>query len=269
VTGKFVRPWNIQLGKNAETDRVYSGANAFRLMFEERACGTWATFKQWNKLGYSNKGAKGVAIWSPPIFNKDENGKDTFQRPPRVYHIYNAEDVKHKETGDPYPWQQGLNNEPRIAAAEELFAPYQHMVEISMNAAYSSTRDVIYMPVYTSFINAEEYYAVMAHELIHSTGTKERLNRPSLIDYHVHKASRAYEELIAEFGSTMICASLNIHDVVNDNALAYLQSWAEVIDRNPTLIKHAVGFAVEAVKYIMNGTMLHTEETAEDSFAEV
>jgi hypothetical protein len=41
-----------------------------------------------------------VAIWSPPIFDKDENGKDTFQRPPRVYHIYNAEDVKHKEGGD-------------------------------------------------------------------------------------------------------------------------------------------------------------------------
>jgi antirestriction protein ArdC len=265
-TGKFVRPWKIELGKNISTGKYYSGSNAFRLMFAERVAPDWGTFNQWLKLGYVPGKATGVPVWSPPLGKRDEDGNIIMERPPRVYFVFNAADVKSKETGEDYPLE-AVNPEPKIAEAEALFAPYQAMIESGSSAHYSTRHDTVIVPQFEQFINASEYYSVLAHELIHATGASHRLNRTSLIDYHKDRSARAYEELIAEFGASMICATLNIGDAVYESQLDYLADWAKFIADNPAVIKNAVGDAVTASRYLLNNKMV-AESHAQDEVEE-
>ena len=80
-------------------------------------------------------------------------------------------------------------------------------------AFYHPKLDLINMPPKPRFHNPEGYYAVLFHELIHSTGTQNRLNRPGVaeIDYF---GSTGYckEDLIAEMGAGYLCGYTGIQN---------------------------------------------------------
>ena len=65
-------------------------------------------------------------------------------------------------------------------------------------ALYAPEPDRIQMPVFESFESPDHYLATLAHESIHATGHKNRLDR---LDRALDDKSRAREELVAEIGS--------------------------------------------------------------------
>jgi antirestriction protein ArdC len=81
---------------------------------------------------------------------------------------------------------------------EKFFATLGATIRHGGNRAfYSMAADAIQMPPFESFQAADSYYATLAHECTHWTGSKTRLDR----DFGGHRfGSEGYavEELVAE-----------------------------------------------------------------------
>lgn len=121
------------------------------------------------------------------------------------------------------------------------------------NAYWSPSEDVIRLPLREQFNSTEEYLDTLFHELTHSTGHKNRLDRKDLLDnYGVHKEVRAREELIAEIGSAILAQMMNV-DTSIDNVAAYVQSWSTWLKGDPNALHEAASLASKAVEHILGG----------------
>lgn len=75
-------------------------------------------------------------------------------------------------------------------------------------ACYIPSRDQIQMPARDRFRSTQGYCATLAHELVHWTGAKARLDRGLLT--RSRDRSYAAEELVAELGSAFVMAQLGL-----------------------------------------------------------
>jgi len=87
---------------------------------------------------------------------------------------------------------------------------------------YNRAFDLIRIPSMDCFSSPELYYASIYHELVHSTAHKRRLNRfkSKLPKF----GTREYEEeeLVAELGSCILCAYMNISFNTFEHQLSYI-----------------------------------------------
>lgn len=121
------------------------------------------------------------------------------------------------------------------------------------------------------------YWAHIFHELVHSTGHAQRLNRPKAAnwsdwtdeDYEnddfweklSKDESYAREELIAELGAGMLCM---LHGFDYDTRHAsYLQSWLKALNNDTSLIMKMATQAQKAIDMIL-GTVYDNKEDEED-----
>jgi antirestriction protein ArdC len=120
----------------------------------------------------------------------------------------------------------------------------------SENPAYIPLKDIIEMPHKSKFITIEEYYNTLFHELIHSTGHPDRLNRLTLNENHNYFENYAKEELIAELGSVFLCALFGFHHITRRNSAGYLDYWLDFLREDPGYLLRAVNAAQRAVELI-------------------
>ena len=77
------------------------------------------------------------------------------------------------------------------------------------------------------------YYSTLFHELTHATGHEKRLNRKDKFGTDLivgNKKSYAYEELIAEIGSSILFShEFNFTKTIRDNHAKYLNSWIQCL----------------------------------------
>lgn len=97
----------------------------------------------------------------------------------------------------------------------------------------------------------EEYYSTLFHEMIHSTGHKDRLAR-TFGAFGDEKYSK--EELIAEMGAAMLCGIAGIENNTIENSASYIKSWLSALKDDTRLIFHASAQAQKAVDYILGNT---------------
>jgi antirestriction protein ArdC len=94
----------------------------------------------------------------------------------------------------------------------------------------------------------------MFHELIHATGHASRVGRKGVTG-PVHFGSHDYsqEELVAEFGASMLCGVAGIENQTIENSAAYIQNWLKVLkgDNDKKLAIIAAGQAQRAADYIL------------------
>jgi antirestriction protein ArdC len=126
----------------------------------------------------------------------------------------------------------------RIAHADAFFAATSAVIRNGGSQAYyMPSTDIIQMPPFETFENAESYAATLGHECIHWTSSTGRLNR-DLSRYAEDRSERAREELIAELGSVFLCADLGIAPELKprpDHA-GYLESWLKVLSNDKRFI---------------------------------
>lgn len=103
-------------------------------------------------------------------------------------------------------------------------------------AYYSPSRDVIVVPEKNQFIDGESYYGTTFHEMIHSTGHTDRLNRLEP-GSGFGSDSYAREELVAELGAALTCSSYGIVKNMKGDSAAYLKSWLDHLQKEPDFIK--------------------------------
>jgi len=116
-------------------------------------------------------------------------------------------------------------------------------------ACYSPVSDRITMPKLDQFDSPASYAATLLHEIVHSTGHANRLDR-NLANRFGDNAY-AFEELVAEFGAASLCALANVPSSMRDDHAPYLLSWARKIMTSDKYAPHsAIKLAREATALI-------------------
>lgn len=255
------KPWTgIRSGAyNRITKKPYSLLNQMLLKFD----GEYATFKQWESLGgHVRKGEKSeiVVFWKvQPIEEEKEDGTKEVKHIPllryfNVFHISQVDGV------EPLPKEELKEIEP-IENAENILHDYWTRENITIehkagnDAYYLPSRDLIHLPLFEQFTNANEYYSTAFHESVHSTMKESRCNRAEdrkgkLVAFSSEEYSK--EELIAEIGSASLMNIIGIETSKSfKNSSAYIQGWLSKLRNDVKFIVSASSKAEKAVDYIL------------------
>lgn len=255
------KPWTgIRSGAyNRISKKSYSLLNQMLLKFD----GEYATFKQWESLGgHVRKGEKSeiVVFWKvQPIEEEHEDGTKEVKHIPllryfNVFHISQVDGV------EPLSKDELKEIEP-IQKADQLLNDYWTRENITIehkagnDAYYSPSRDLIRLPLFEQFTDANEYYSTAFHESVHSTMKESRCNRADdrkgkLVAFGSEEYSK--EELVAEIGSASLMNIIGIETSKSfRNSSAYIQGWLSVLRNDIKFIVSASSKAEKAVDYIL------------------
>ena len=147
-----------------------------------------------------------------------------------------------------------LKSHDPIAEAERFVTSYAQderlPVHASDRAYYSGgIREYIGMPELGQFHSREHYYSVFAHEITHSTGNANRLNRD--MSGRFGSKNYAFEELVAELGSAMICGSLGLEAKPREDHAQYIKGWLSALRGDSSFVISAASHAQKAADYAL------------------
>ena len=176
----------------------------------------------------------------------------------KFYNVFNIEQTNMAEV-DPDKFA-ALMGEAKPAAVADTTGMYQNdeldamiygeggwlcpIITGGNRAFYSPAADNIHIPAKLLFkvskdedgifADGQEFYSTAIHEMIHSTGASNRLNREGGKKFGDKKYGK--EELVAELSAAVIGASFGFVTRVQDNNAAYLKSWIKAIKEEPKFL---------------------------------
>ena len=262
--------WKLQRGmpRSAVSGGEYSGINILSLMSHKFNSNQWITAKQVEQLGGTIK--EGEADNARDIFflknivktttKKDEESdeekeveeKHTVLKNYKVYNIDQVEGINFEE-------ELPLSKNEKLDEVEKMIAATKVQMYRG-SPAYSPKDDCIFMPHIDEFVDKENYYATLFHELSHWTGHETRLNRVN----HIKKYDDVYvfEELIAELSSAFLCRKCHI-SMKNTQHTEYMNHWVQMLKEKPYILFSVSTHASKCAAYISN--LAHkTQEQKED-----
>ncbi len=236
------KSWSGFMPYNGKTDHRYNGINLIILSTAPYNDPRWFTYKQLSDLGGTvRKGEKSKQIVFWTILKKEEENKTIPLL--KYFNVFNYEQI------------EGLKleqeNEIKITEAEDIISGFSGRPVIKQgydNACYVPSLDEIRMPRKNQFDHANEYYATLFHELVHSVSHEKRLNRKLSTAFGSELYSE--NELEAEFGSAFLCNLAGIDNTI-ENSAAYIQSWLKALKNNPKMLVSAASKAQKSVDYIL------------------
>jgi antirestriction protein ArdC len=218
----------------------------------------WAGFSQWRKSGNPiKKGEKSTVIFRPitrSYPSEDDSGNKVY-----IKYVAGWATVRvfnNQQTTSPLPRPEVEAVDPSVgfekaaALIESLDSALTHGGD---RAYYNIKEDRIRMPEPGAFDTVADYWSTNLHEHVHWTGEKDRCNRDGITKFGgFGSPSYAYEELIAEMGSTFMCHHLGIdRPELMDNHAAYIGSWIKRLRDNPDALMQAASEASTAVRFLM------------------
>lgn len=252
------KPWKGgDLPRNGVTNRPYNGLNRWMLMMAPFESSLYFTPNQISALGGNiKKGEKSwpVYFWSFPTGAEQKKGKKPFCKGYKVFNIAQTEGMdlsKIKALKDAE--EEGQDNNP-IEACEAVVNGYSVTTEhVEQRAYYHPIFDKINMPKMETFSSADSYYSTRFHEMAHSTGHKDRLNREGVAEGSAMFGSHQYsqEELIAEFTAAMLSAHCGIVVDTIENSASYVKSWHKRLKNDPECLVLASRQANKAFHFIL------------------
>ena len=255
------KPWTgIRSGAyNRLSKKSYSLLNQMLLKHD----GEYATYKQWQDLGGQvRKGEKSeiVVFWKiQPVEETKEDGTKEVKQIP-LLRYYNVFHISQVDGVEPLA-KDALNDIEPIEKAESILHDYWTKENITIEhtasdkAYYSPNLDLIHLPLFEQFKDANEYYSTAFHESVHSTMKESRCNRSEdrkgkLVAFGSDEYSK--EELVAEIGSASLMNILGIETNKSfRNSSAYIQNWLSVLKNDVKFIVSASSKAEKAVNYIL------------------
>ena len=104
------------------------------------------------------------------------------------------------------------------------------------NAYYSISKNEIVVPEKEQFKNNEAFWGTVFHEMVHSTGAENQLNRfKPAQGFGTLEYSR--EELVAELGSALVSQRYGMTKNIKEDSAAYLKSWLDHLKESPQFLK--------------------------------
>jgi len=272
---------------NGSTKRRYSGINIFLLSLENYVRRdnntTWLTYKQAESLGGQvRKGEKGttVVFYTNDLYRNPVTGKTMMAakwerlspaeqsawepswtlRGSTVFAAHQIDGLEHVFGERIAPKKR--NGGEQIESCELIVANMPNRPPVLNDggdrAYYRPATDEVHMPLMEHFDREQEYYVTLFHELVHSTGHKDRLNRwaERLTKGEKAKADYAFEELIAELGACYLAGEAGTLYFHLQNSGAYLQGWLRslvaAMKEDKKFIFKAAAAAQKAADYILN-----------------
>lgn len=262
-------PWDPTKGStlpnNWTTGKLYRGCyNTFWLMMVESARGfgdcRWAGKKQILKKGgriLRDEFRNSTEVLIPvlkPTDERDANGKPKLRlvgfRVGRVWNAAQCEGVPAIEKVEPVDPSVGFEKAAALSVATG--ASINHG---GGRACYRPTTDDICMPEPGAFKTISHYWATHLHELGHWTGHASRLGREGITGgMFKSREAYAFEELVAEMASAMLCHTLGIESPeLMEGHEAYINNWIRTLKRDPKALQRAGGQAQRAMDYLTRG----------------
>ena len=268
------QPWtDAGLPKNMITGKNYKGINVWLLASLKYPQNYYLTFKQVKDLGGTvKKGEKAQEVIFWKFLEKENTETKEIKKIPllRYYNVFNIDQC----TGIPkekLPPVIERKNDP-IEACEKIITEMPKRPDIRHNehrAYYNKAQDFVNMPKVETFLNSEGYYGTLFHELLHSTGHNERLNRIELTNSKGFRTQEyAVEELTAEMGASYLKSYAGIPIEQLKNNAAYIQGWLERLRNDKRFIVHASAQAQKATDYILNVQCAEKELDLEEQILE-
>ena len=262
--------WVSSLNVNGISDKEYKGINQLLLSYvtykEQYNDNRWFTYYQIKQKGYKLKDAKGkgipVEFYSvydiknkkkvdfadyERLVNERPETKVNYRLICNTSYVFNASLIEGVPEQDKYPYDKSIPANNFIKKIiSKLGVKYS---ERGNEAFYSPSTDEIVLPESKKFYDEYSYYATQLHEISHSTGSKDRLNRN--IDFK-DKKSYAREELVAEISSSFLMAKLGIIPESEDynNHKSYIQSWISILEDKPNELFKAINESNKVYDYI-------------------
>lgn len=265
IENNNVLPWvspytNGVMVQNLASKKSYRGINIFLLWCSASENGFtspyWLTFKQARDMGGNvKKGSKGTSIVFFKILDIAETETEEGYQVPvkKFYTVFNLDQIEGIDS-PALPKALDLGSSENVSLMDEYLNGYLvneniEITEKGEGAYYSPVTDKINMPL--NIANCDEYAATKCHEVIHSTGHKSRLDRFSTEQaaFNTKRESYAAEELTAEMGAAIICASLGITSTY-ENHISYLDCWLKQLKSDSNFIFQAASKAQKAIDLI-------------------
>jgi antirestriction protein ArdC len=284
------QPWNdkvngdTDLAHNYVTKHIYRGGNYYlnylRIGFKVKGklikfdSPHFFTFKQVDQLGGRvREGEKGWPViyfkWLYKDINANtlvpeeiavSNGKlrDGYEKIPGLfyYNVFNAEQCTGLKITTNKAKKRTVGE--RIESAERIIAemPKRPIIKVmGKDAWYKRQIDTVQVPPITQFKQEQHFYSVQFHELIHSTGHPDRVFREREATRQFGDKNYAFEELIAELGSSFLCGESGIFYFTMKNSAAYIANWSEALrkemEADPKFFLRAASQAQKAADFIL------------------
>ncbi|GAB4273507.1 MAG: zincin-like metallopeptidase domain-containing protein [Deferrisomatales bacterium] len=244
--------------QNLVSRRPYRGINVFLLAMQGFGSPYWLTRKQAGAVGGRIRAGEpgSLVVFWKWLDKRDPRTGEALDPVPllRYYRVWNLEQTDGIER--PEPKRSAF---PPIKAAEEILRGMPDRPEGGHRdpgrAYYDPWGDRVNLPPPEAFEGPEAYYACAFHELVHSTGHKSRLDRPTLIQI-TRFGGHAYckEELVAEMGAAFLCGVAGIEEATLANSAAYIDGWRRKLTDAPRLLVHAAGQAQRAADFVLGRT---------------
>ena len=264
------KEWSVKGGfRNVLSGHEYKGSNPALLCLQSSIRG-WhlplfigaGQAKSINCL--PKKGSKSARILQPLLREYetkelDENGeakKDQYMSY-KCVPVFNVSDIRGLDDEASLKLEKMIDDAVLTAKPRELDARVKEahdrlfqwekqintLVKGGDRAYYRESSDDIVIPKRYNFKNDESYLATFAHEAVHSTKHKSRLNRKDL--------TYANEELVAELGAYLICNRLQISNLDTMNHAAYLESWCPMLKSDPKILFKSLAMSSKAADLVI------------------
>lgn len=259
------KPWMVagNAPRNLVSGKSYRGINIWLLSALGYESPHFLTFRQCKELGGTVKaGSKSCPIVYWSFTEKEVEDAATGEKKIRrvgflkYFSVFNLEQVELPEGKMPKAEEPVNPDTDPIEAAEAIVkgmpgAPA--IIETAEDrACYLPFMDVVRIPRPEFFKSMAGRAAVLFHELSHATGHESRLNRPGVAKFDRHGSEQyGFEELIAEFSASYLCAMAGVENETIENSAAYIQGWSKAIRKDPKLIVQAASQGEKAARYIL------------------
>ena len=178
----------------------------------------------------------------------------------KVLNVFNVEQTNIQETRPAIwsTWQQP--NQRKSNTEQYIFPPLDTMIETDEwicpikpqkqdQAYYSVSKNEIIIPMKEQFEKDEFFYSTLLHEMAHSTGAANALNRLRPCAFGSEEYAR--EELVAELTAAVVGQHYGIVKELNKDAVPYCKSWLKAIRANPAYIFNVLNEVNKAQELII------------------
>ncbi len=256
-------PWrkswtSAGIPRNAISKRAYHGINIMLLNaygFSRNLFLTWQQIKELN--GSVIKGEKGIMIIFTKTLERDVEKGGTHKTEKksmlRYYTVFNIAQCKDLPAELTSTEAEDLPPIPSCVSIVEGMKNAPAIVHKKPDGFYYPPEDYINMPKMKSFKTNEDYYGILFHELIHSTGHQSRLKRPEVFENPKFRTQPySLEELTAEIGACYLRSHAGLSMNNMPQSADYIKNWLSVFKGDNKILIQAASRAQKAVEYILD-----------------
>jgi len=244
----WFRPWKNDgsvntlqplMARNGVSKRPYSGCNWFVLnLLRNYESIDWYTLNQIKQLTQEDRpltkeeftNGSDIVFWKA-IKRTDDAGKERMIPFGRMYKVWNRDQISYDLPENPEVFGDDFDPKTEIDGYLSKLELKGGIHRGGDQAFFRPSDDCIGLPNDDAFTCEYERESTKAHEGIHATGAKHRLDRKRGSRYG--DAAYAYEELVAELGAAMTCSYIGI-PLEKLQHTQYIQTWLKKLkdDKN-------------------------------------